>query len=65
MPRLGFQPKISVFEQAKAIHALDGATVVIGFIYLNTNKFCMFPAPNIYVFHTALGMKSYHSLKQY
>jgi hypothetical protein len=32
MPRVGFEPKIPVFERAKAIHALDPATTVIGLL---------------------------------
>jgi hypothetical protein len=30
MPRVGVEPTIPVFERAKAVHALDGATTVIG-----------------------------------
>jgi hypothetical protein len=30
MPRVGFEPTIPVFERAKTVHALDGATTVIG-----------------------------------
>jgi hypothetical protein len=30
MPQLGVEPTISVFEQAKTVHALDPATTVIG-----------------------------------
>jgi hypothetical protein len=30
MPRVGFEPTIPVFEQAKTVHALDRATTVIG-----------------------------------
>jgi hypothetical protein len=30
MPRVGFEPTISVFEQEKTVHALDGAATVIG-----------------------------------
>jgi hypothetical protein len=30
MPRVGFEPTISEFEQAKKIHALDRAATVIG-----------------------------------
>jgi hypothetical protein len=63
MPRVGFKPMIPMFERAKTIHALDRATTVIGFIYFNTNKFCMFPAQS--VFHTVLGIKSYHFPKQH
>jgi hypothetical protein len=33
MPRVGFEPKIPVFERAKTVHALDRAASVIG-----TNK---------------------------
>jgi hypothetical protein len=29
-PREGFEPTIPVFERAKTVHALDGATTVIG-----------------------------------
>jgi hypothetical protein len=30
MPRVGFEPMISVFEWAKTFHALDRAAIVIG-----------------------------------
>jgi hypothetical protein len=30
MPRLGFKPRIPVFEWAKTVHALDRAATVIG-----------------------------------
>jgi hypothetical protein len=30
MPRLGFEPRIRVFEQAKTVHALDRAATLIG-----------------------------------
>jgi hypothetical protein len=30
MPRVGFEPTITVFERAKAVHALDPAATVIG-----------------------------------
>jgi hypothetical protein len=30
MPRVGFEPKTPVFEQAKTVHALDRAAIVIG-----------------------------------
>jgi hypothetical protein len=30
MPRVGFEPTISAFERAKAVHALDRAGAVIG-----------------------------------
>jgi hypothetical protein len=32
MPSVGFEPTIPVFERAKTVHALDGATTVIGFV---------------------------------
>jgi hypothetical protein len=28
MPRVGFEPRIKVFERAKAVHALDRAATV-------------------------------------
>jgi hypothetical protein len=31
MPRVGFEPTISVFEGEKGVHALERATIVIGF----------------------------------
>jgi hypothetical protein len=40
MPRVGFEHATPVFEQAKTIHALDGADTVIGVdmrIYLRAN----------------------------
>jgi hypothetical protein len=30
MPRVEFKPTIPAFEQAKTVHALDGAATVIG-----------------------------------
>jgi hypothetical protein len=30
MPRVGFEPTTSVFEQAKTVHDLDRAATVIG-----------------------------------
>jgi hypothetical protein len=30
MPRVGFEPTITVFERAKTVHALDRAVTVIG-----------------------------------
>jgi hypothetical protein len=30
MPRVGFEPKIPVFERTKAVHALDREATVIG-----------------------------------
>jgi hypothetical protein len=30
MPRVGFEPTIPAFEQAKTVHALDRAATVIG-----------------------------------
>jgi hypothetical protein len=30
MPRVGFEPMSSAFEQAKTVHALDRAATVIG-----------------------------------
>jgi hypothetical protein len=32
MPRVGFEPAIPVFEQAKTVHALDRAATVFGYI---------------------------------
>jgi hypothetical protein len=29
MPRVGFEPTIPAFEQAKTVHALDGAATVM------------------------------------
>jgi hypothetical protein len=34
MPRVGFEPKISVFEQEKTFYALDRAATVIDFALL-------------------------------
>jgi hypothetical protein len=34
MPWVGFEPTISVFEQAKTVHALDRAVTVIGGVYV-------------------------------
>jgi hypothetical protein len=32
MTRVGFEPTILVFERAMAVHALDRAVIVLGFI---------------------------------
>jgi hypothetical protein len=32
MPRVGFEPTIPVFEQAKTVHTLDRTTTAIGII---------------------------------
>jgi hypothetical protein len=37
MPRVGFEPTITVFERTKAVHALDRAANVIGHIH-NSGK---------------------------
>jgi hypothetical protein len=39
MPRVRFEPTIPVFEQAKAIHALDGAATVVGLIRVHGTEF--------------------------
>jgi hypothetical protein len=36
MPRVGFEPKIPVFERGKKVHALDLAATVIGLYVSNT-----------------------------
>jgi hypothetical protein len=33
MPRVGFEPKIPVFERVKTVHALDRAATMIGYLY--------------------------------
>jgi hypothetical protein len=33
MPQVGFAPKTGVFEQAKTVHASDGAATLIGTSY--------------------------------
>jgi hypothetical protein len=38
MPRVGFEPTITVFERAKTFHALDGAATVIGLVYIKNYK---------------------------
>jgi hypothetical protein len=35
MPRVGFEPTIPAFEEAKTVHALDCAATVIGIYYIN------------------------------
>jgi hypothetical protein len=40
MPRMGFEPKIPVFERAKTVHALDRGTTVIG-CFIGTEKLKM------------------------
>jgi hypothetical protein len=37
MPRVGFEPTTSVFEQVKTVHALDYAATVIGMPSYSTN----------------------------
>jgi hypothetical protein len=37
MPRVGFEPRIPVFERTKALHALDRAATVIGTVYITTS----------------------------
>jgi hypothetical protein len=32
MPRVGFEPRIPVFERAKTVHASDRAATLIGFL---------------------------------
>jgi hypothetical protein len=39
MPRVGFEPTIPVFEWAKMVHALDGATAVIILKRANDQQF--------------------------
>jgi hypothetical protein len=39
MPRVGFEPTIPVFEQAKTVHALDRAATVIGTHYIHKHEF--------------------------
>jgi hypothetical protein len=39
MPRVGFEPTIPAFEQAKRVHALDRAVTVIGIKYHTMKKF--------------------------
>jgi hypothetical protein len=43
MPRVGFEPKIPVFERAKAFRALDRAATVIGEVqgYDGHEIFCL------------------------
>jgi hypothetical protein len=36
MPGVGFEPMIPAFERAKTVHALDGASTVVGCIYIST-----------------------------
>jgi hypothetical protein len=38
MPWAGFEPTITVFERAKTVHALDGASTVIGICYTTQRK---------------------------
>jgi hypothetical protein len=39
IPRVGFEPMISVFERAKTVHALDRAVTVISFhVHYTTRK---------------------------
>jgi hypothetical protein len=43
MPRVGFEPTILVFKQAKTIHALDRAVTVIGTVIHHPNKIQNYP----------------------
>jgi hypothetical protein len=43
MSRVGFEPKISVFERAKTVHALDRAAIVIG----DFTKYALFNGGNM------------------
>jgi hypothetical protein len=39
MPRVGFEPPMTVFERAKTVHALDRtATVIVNGYYNNNNN---------------------------
>jgi hypothetical protein len=38
MPRVGFEPTISVFERAKTVHVLDRAATVFDINYRNILK---------------------------
>jgi hypothetical protein len=38
MPRVGFEPTMTVFERAKTVHALDHATTVISGNCTSTHK---------------------------
>jgi hypothetical protein len=39
MPRVRFEPTVSVFERAKTVHALDRAANVIGILRLRSKYF--------------------------
>jgi hypothetical protein len=39
MPRVGSEPKIPAFKQAKTVYALDRSATVIGFRYITILKF--------------------------
>jgi hypothetical protein len=39
MSQVGFEPTIPVFDRAKAVHALDRATTVIGGRIIVNNQF--------------------------
>jgi hypothetical protein len=38
MPRVGFEPTISVFERAKMVHALDRAAILIHQLMIHKNN---------------------------
>jgi hypothetical protein len=47
MPRVGFEPIIPVLEQAKTVHASDGAATVIGYIKYTEEKLSFNIRPNL------------------
>jgi hypothetical protein len=42
MPRVAFEPTITVFERAETVHALDSAATVIG---SNSDLYCFLLVP--------------------
>jgi hypothetical protein len=67
MPRLGLEPTIRMFEQAKTVHALDRAATVIGllYIYLHDNGFSTINHESIRSRGSALLRNSYIRHLQY
>jgi hypothetical protein len=50
MPQMGFEPTISVFERAKAVHALERAATVIGRCDLEPKPDSLFPEVAAFIF---------------
>jgi hypothetical protein len=59
MPRVGFEPTISVFKRAKTFHVLDSTATVVGFIVLkSTNYSLVRDIPTEVLFNTSPPRKA-------